>query len=277
MTETILEPTIETESGLPREQNEQSHAETCIMDKASLEEDRNMETVEDRSLSHDEGTISEENEPDEQIREVTLIRSEIESLTGDMMKDFQTIREKIVPLVAQLDGVLPEYFVDELKRKTGLPKTAIREELKIAQSKLEVEAFQGGGATAPEPDPEVLEMVEELKQDPLVFKRRVDAVNQLGLAGERKTIGQIYMVLDSSLLIRGLTGSGALAAKISGPFGTGKSRAIFSCLKIYPKERFHQITSGSSKSLYNIPGGLKHKVPVLVEAFVLDREAGGPS
>ena len=75
--------------------------------------------------------------------------------------------------------------------------------------------------------------------------------------------------IDSSLLPMGTSGSEALAAKNSGPQGSGKSHPLFTTLKLYPKSAYYLITSGSTKSLYNLNDGLKHKALILTEALQL--------
>ena len=94
-------------------------------------------------------------------------------------------------------------------------------------------------------------------------------VNKLGVIGERRNIGTYMVVIDSSLLPMGTSGSEALAAKNSGPQGSGKSHPLFTTLKLYPKSAYYLITSGSAKSLYNLNDGLKHKALILTEALQL--------
>jgi DNA primase len=206
------------------------------------------------------------------MQRTTLI---IDSLTGDMEKDLQVIREKLAPMICEMEGALPEYFIDRIKKKTGLAKGALREEIKLAQRKMQSQQPTSCENPSKEPDPAVLEMANSLKKDPLVFKRRIDAVNSLGVAGERKTIAMVLAVMDSSLLPKRSKGSESLGFKVTGPFGTGKSYGVSACLEIFPKSRFHMITGASSKSFCNIEGGLKHKVLILQEVGPLDTDAGG--
>jgi len=212
--------------------------------------------------------------PDEQeiIQRTTLI---IDSLSGDMEKDIVIIREKLAPLISSMNGALPEYFIDRIKKKTGVSKSALREEIKLAQRKLETQLPASGDVQAKEPDPAVLEMVDKLKKNPLVFNRRIEMVNNLGVAGERKTTALVMVTMDSSLLPKKSNGSEALGCKVSGPFGTGKSYGVSACLDLYPAQRYYLITGASSKSFYNIEGGLKHKVLILQEVGPLDTDSGG--
>ena len=86
-------------------------------------------------------------------------------------------------------------------------------------------------------DPEIKEMAEQIASDPLFFKNRIEMVNKLGVIGERRNIGTYMVVIDSSLLPMGTSGSEALAAKNSGPQGSGKSHPLFTTLETLSKER----------------------------------------
>jgi len=206
------------------------------------------------------------------MQRTTLI---IDSLSGDMENDLPVIREKLAPLISSMEGALPEYFIDKIKKKTGLSKGALREEIKLAQTRMETQTPASSESPSKEPDPAVVEMADEMKKDPLVFKRRIDAVSDLGVAGKRKTTALVMVTMDSSLLPKRSNGSEALGCKVTGPFGTGKSYGVSACLELFPKSRFHLITGASSKSFYNIEGGLKHKVLILQEVGPLDTDSGG--
>jgi len=82
------------------------------------------------------------------------------------------------------------------------------------------------------------------------------------------------LVIDSAMLPLGSGGSQALAAKNSGPYGSGKSYPLFLTLKIYPKSAYRLITNGSAKSLYNLEDALKHKALILTEALTLQSTKG---
>jgi hypothetical protein len=118
-------------------------------------------------------------------------------------------------------------------------------------------------------DPELQQKAEQIASDPMLFKNRIEMVSRLGVIGERRNIGTYMVVIDSSLLPMGTSGSEALAAKNSGPQGSGKSHPLFTTLKLYPKSAYYLITSGSAKSLYNLNDGLKHKALILTEALQL--------
>jgi hypothetical protein len=118
-------------------------------------------------------------------------------------------------------------------------------------------------------DPVIQQMAEQIASDPQLFKDRIEMVSRLGVIGERRNIGTYMVVIDSSLLPMGTSGSEALAAKNSGPQGSGKSHPLFTTMKLYPKSAYYLITSGSAKSLYNLNDGLKHKALILTEALQL--------
>jgi hypothetical protein len=126
-------------------------------------------------------------------------------------------------------------------------------------------------------DPEVKKAALEISADPLLFKRRIDAVNQLGVVGERGTISMYFCALDSRLLPFSSTNSNALAVKNAGHFGSGKSFSLMSCIELYPKPCYHLITNGSGKSIYYLKEGLKHKALVVTEAFQFQKNNAADS
>ncbi len=211
----------------------------------------------------------EDNEND--VDEFDYLDKMIDELPDNFPKALSKIRSEIAPTIATMDTSLVEYYVDKLKKKTGALKKPIMDEIKLAQQNmLDIESeTEIAGVEEIKIDPEIQQLSEEIAQDPLLFKNKINIVNQLGVINERKPIGLYLVTLDSRCLPMGSTGSEALALKNSGPYGAGKSHPMFACLKIYPKTAYHLISSGSAKSLYNIEGGLKHKALILTEALQL--------
>jgi hypothetical protein len=179
--------------------------------------------------------------------------------------------------MAECDAGLKDHYVTIIKKKTNAAsKPAVKQLIEDAIKQMNSEQDSDVEHTAKEPiDPEVAELAENIARDPLLFKKRIDLVNQLGVIGERKNIGLNFLVMESCLLPMGVVGSEALALKNSGRYGAGKSFPLFMCLKLYPKSAYHLITSGSDKSLYHIQGGLKHKALILAEALALESSGRG--
>ena len=103
--------------------------------------------------------------------------------------------------------------------------------------------------------------------DPLLFKKRIDAVNEAGVVGERKNIAMYFCALDSRLLPENLASPNVLALKNAGHYGAGKSYTLQMCLQIYPMTAYHLMTNGSAKSLYFLENGLKHKCLIVTEGY----------
>jgi hypothetical protein len=78
---------------------------------------RNSSLHKSNSTNEPEGV--QQSEEQDLIQRTTLI---IDSLSGDMEKDLQVIREKLAPMICEMEGALPEYFIDRIKKKTGLSK-----------------------------------------------------------------------------------------------------------------------------------------------------------
>lgn len=123
-------------------------------------------------------------------------------------------------------------------------------------------------------DSEIQEMAESIANNPTLIKKRIDAVNRLGVVGERKAIAMNYAALDSRLLLEDRSGSNALAIKIAGHYGAGKSHTLTKCLELYPASEYHLMSAGSAKSLYYLDGGLKHKALIATEAFQFQSKKG---
>ncbi len=111
------------------------------------------------------------------------------------------------------------------------------------------------------------------KNDPQLLKRRIDAINDLGVVGERANIAIICSTLDSRLLLPDSSGQQGLGLKISGPQGTGKSYMVDSCVKIQDSRAYQSISNGSDKSFYYLPKSMKNKALIMGEALKLEKES----
>jgi hypothetical protein len=86
-----------------------------------------------------------------------------------------------------------------------------------------------------------------------------------------------FAALDSRLLLEDGSGSNALAIKIAGHYGAGKSHTLTKCLELFPQSEYHLMSAGSAKSLYYLDGGLKHKALIATEAFQFQSKRGADS
>ncbi len=195
----------------------------------------------------------------------------IEQLPENFPQALPIIQNEISPIIAECDTGLKDHYISLIKKKTkAASKRAVQLEIENAVNQLtEEDLLPTEEPENPVIDPELQQMAERIASDPQLFKKRIEMVNRLGVIGERRNIGTYMVVIDSSLLPMGTSGSEALAAKNSGPQGSGKSHPLFTTLKLYPKNAIHLITSGSDKSLYNLNDGLKHKALILTEALRL--------
>ena len=195
----------------------------------------------------------------------------IEQLPENFPQALPIIQNDIAPIIAECDPGLKDHYISLIKKRTkAASKRAVQLEIENAVIQLSEEDV----LTTEEPgnsviDPELQQMSDQIASNPQLFKNRIEMVNKLGVIGERRNIGTYMVVIDSSLLPMGTSGSEALAAKNSGPQGSGKSHPLFTTLKLYPKSAYYLITSGSNKSLYNLNDGLKHKALILTEALQL--------
>lgn len=261
--------------------------DNCIQD----EEDEKVDKVEDNILkivvTEDEDNVEEdagdiepsgEIESETEENEFEKLDTLIEQLPEHFPAAAEIIRNEIAPILANCDPGIIDHYVTTIKKKTKAESkravTLIIDEFIIQQESQIVEPDEENPDEI-QSDPEIVALADQIAQDPMLFKNKIDLVNQLGVIGERKNIGLNFLVMDSCLLPMGVAGSEALALKNSGHYGAGKSFPLFMCLKLYPKSAYHLVTGGSDKSLYHIQGGLKHKALILAEALALESSGRG--
>lgn len=107
---------------------------------------------------------------------------------------------------------------------------------------------------------EILAAAKERLNGPDLFESILDDVRLLGVAGERKLVGTLYLVGISRLLDE------TLAAIVQGPSSSGKSYLIEKLSRLVPPEEVCRWTDMTSNALYYMPpGGLEHKLVVAGE------------
>ena len=119
-------------------------------------------------------------------------------------------------------------------------------------------------------DTVALMMADQIALDPRLLRKRIDIVNAMGVTGERKNIGLNQIVIDSRLLPLINGKPQGLGLKNAGIQGGGKSHVLTTTLTIYPETAYHEITSGTAKSFYNMADSLKHKALIFSEGFALE-------
>ena len=192
------------------------------------------------------------------------IEEQIELLPQNFSEASGILKEEIMPLIAELEQSAQEHFLSQISKRVGTNKKAVSELFHESISLLEKQEDE----TLPIVDPEVAERIEEIANDPQLFRKRMEAVQSLGVSGEFKNIGVTLTTIDSRLNPAKQT----LAAKNSGLQGGGKSHTTLTALKLYPSSAYFEITSASAKSLYGMGNELRHRVLVVSEAQVLEKD-----
>jgi DNA primase len=197
----------------------------------------------------------------------------IEQLPDQFPTAVEMIKYDITPHLIECNPGVKDHYIKIIKKRTNAASIKsvsmlIDETIKEIIESVSVSGQGSGDDTVI--DPEVIMAAEQIAKDPMLFKKKIDIINQLGVINERKNIGLYHLVIDSRLVPMGSAGSEALAMKNSGHYGAGKSYPLFMCLKLYPKSAYHLISSASEKSLYSIEGGLKYKALILAEALALE-------
>jgi hypothetical protein len=203
----------------------------------------------------------------------TTIDLMIDQLPDNFPAAVESIKSQIVPHLMDCNPGVRDHYIRLIRKQTQAASVK-SVSLLIEEAIQEINATVSGNDCCAEiqvtVDPEIIQRAEEIANDPLLFKKKIDIVNQLGVINERKNNGLYQLVIDSRLLPMGNAGSESLAMKNSGHYGAGKSFPLFTVLKLYPQTAYHLISSGSEKSLYSIEGGLQHKALILAEALSLE-------
>ena len=192
------------------------------------------------------------------------IQEQIELLPQDFLEASGILKEKVMPLIAECEQSTQEHFLKQISQRVGTHKKAVTELFHESISLLE----ERDDETLLIVDPEVAERVEEISNDPQLFRKRIEAVQALGVSGEFKNIGVTLTTIDSRLNPTKET----LAAKNAGLQGGGKSHTTHAALKLYPSNAYLNITSASAKSMYGMGDELRHRVLVVSEAQVLEKD-----
>jgi len=158
-----------------------------------------------------------------------------------------------------------EHFLKILLKKVKTNRRTLDAELDAARSEKAVREKEF--KKEKKLDPEIERNAQEIAMDPLLFKKRIDAVNEAGVVGERRNIAMYFCSLDSRLLPENLASPNVLALKNAGHYGAGKSYTLQMCLQIYPEKSYHLMTNGSAKSLYFLTDGLKNKCLIVTEGY----------
>ena len=180
--------------------------------------------------------------------EDTVVKDDLEDLIEQLPENFPQalpiIQNDIAPIIAECDAGLKDHYISLIRKRTkAASKRAVQLEIENAVIQVtEKDLLTTEKPGNPVIDPEIQQMAEQIANDPQLFKNRIEMVSRLGVIGERRNIGTYMVVIDSSLLPMGSSGSEALAAKNSGPQGSGKSHPLFTTLKIYPKGAYYLST-----------------------------------
>jgi len=202
----------------------------------------------------------------------------IDDLIAKLPENFPEAAEKIeneiVPHLVECNKGLIEHYSILIKERTNAAsKKAVTNLIDEAIRKLESDAFSSAcddGCQVPTseslaPDPETVEAALRMSQDPQLFRRKIDLVNKLGVAGERKNIALTLITIDSRLLTFENGKPENLGLKNSGHQGSGKSNTMMKSLKIYPETAYYILSNVSPKGLLMMGDQLKHKAVIFSE------------
>jgi DNA primase len=194
----------------------------------------------------------------------SVLDSLIDGLPADFVKAQPIIKTDIMPLLLGLDESIRAHYLDKICKTTSTSKTALKADLDEVKRNAASQKEEDKQSAV---DPAVQSKAEAIAKDTALIRKRIEAVNKSGVVGEKKVIAMYFAALDSRLLPEDTASPNALAIKNAGHHGSGKSFTMKKCLELYPKDSYHLITSGSAKSLYYLPHGLKNRALIVAEAF----------
>ncbi|MFA5181442.1 MAG: CHC2 zinc finger domain-containing protein [Syntrophales bacterium] len=198
----------------------------------------------------------------------------IDKLPADFLKALPHLKEEIIPLLVEMESGILQHYVNIIAKKTKTAVKVISVEIEAAK-KLRKEAELKKEEVMV--DPEVQKAALALTLDPMVFRKRIDVINEAGVVGERRIIAMYLCAMDSRLLPDNFLNPNVLAVKNAGHFGAGKSYTLTMCTQIYPESTYYLITNGSAKSMYYLEGGLKNKCLIVTEGFQFQENNSGDS
>lgn len=105
-----------------------------------------------------------------------------------------------------------------------------------------------------------------LAQQHDILSTFADALDALGVVGERKIVKLIYLCVTSRVLER------PVSLAVKGPSSGGKSYLVQQTMKFFPPEAFYALTAMSERSLAYSTEPLQHRMLVIYEAAGLQGE-----
>jgi len=199
----------------------------------------------------------------------------IEQLPDNFPAAADMIKNDIAVRMVGLSDAVINHYCRKIKKRTKAESvrdvsSLIMETFETIKSFLRCYAAKPEETQEPEFDPEIIILADKLAHDPRLFRKKIDIINELGVAGERRNISLNQITIDSRLLPLSNGKPQSLGLKNAGIQGGGKSHALTTTLSLYPETAYHTITSGSAKSFYNMADSLKHKAIIFMEGYALE-------
>jgi hypothetical protein len=113
---------------------------------------------------------------------------------------------------------------------------------------------------------EAWQQCEAIAHTPNILDLVADTLAAAGVAGERRTIKLLYLILVSRFLER------PVSAAIKGPSSGGKSYTLDRVLRLFPADAFHALSAMSERALAYGEEPLSHRFLVVYEAAGLTGE-----
>lgn len=161
---------------------------------------------------------------------------------NDLLKDFNAIHQTV-------DGDTPRFqqHLRELIRQ-AIPASKMADEDALEKAQRERAARDGG-----------IVLARPLLEDPAVLHKAILTVENLGVVGERQSIGIIQLALKSRALKRPVN------LEVNSPSSSGKTFVVLGSLQLDPESAYYELTAGSERSLIYLDEPLEHRILYIQE------------
>ena len=172
-------------------------------------------------------------------------------------------------LPAAVISVVP--FPEHLKDANGLhrakngDKESFQQELRnlvnaaIPASQLVAEGKAQDERARLEEHQKDIENAGDIIHGPELFRKSIDMVQALGVAGERRTIGLVRLSARSRVLPRPLN------LEVNSPSSAGKTHVVTTTLKLEDPSAYYELTASSERALIYTDESLKHRIIFIQE------------
>jgi len=147
-----------------------------------------------------------------------------------------------------------ERFQESLKQllAQAIPASQLADEERNAQE-------AQGRREREEERAKLLDLARPLVEDPAVIHRAILTAEELGVVGERRSVGLLRLSVHSRALNRPVN------VEVNSPSSSGKTHVVLGTLALEDPEAYYEMTAGSEKALIYLGEPLSHRILYIQE------------